>query len=154
MENELNKGKDMLRDLGESISELGQKIGKRFNNLVEELSTGAGEDSTFRPAADVYEMHGLWVVEMELPGVAKEGVKISVSDNVLTIKGTKSRAAGQASFELRERRLGNFIRMFELPEYVDGSGIKAKFSDGLLTVSFALPQPPEAETQTTTIDID
>jgi HSP20 family protein len=162
MENESNKEKDVLRELGEGLSQFGQRLGKKVNELVENFSaeegTGLGD---FRPISDVYETASHYVIEVELSGLTKEQVKIAAQEDILTVKGEKVRGneADITGFHKRGRRFGHFVLTFELPSTgIEMEGIKAKFNEGLLVIQFPMdkPEPPASEDDEdmTKIDIE
>ena len=89
------------------------------------------------PSVDVSETADNFEVRAELPGVAKDDLHVSVKDNLLTLSGEKRQENVDDTQNYRrvERRYGNFQRKFALPPEVKTDGIKAEFSDGVLTLS-------------------
>ena len=78
----------------------------------------------------------------ELPGVKQEDLKISLENQVLTLRGEKKQVAEENTERVHryERSYGAFERTFSLPSTVDAERIEANFADGLLTVTL-----PKAE---------
>jgi HSP20 family protein len=81
------------------------------------------------------------VVTASVPGTTKDGIEVSVYDNVLTIKAesvstTKSDDSTDKSngYLLRERRTGSYYRALRLPETVDYENAESTFKDGVLTI--------------------
>jgi HSP20 family protein len=72
----------------------------------------------------------------ELPGVKAEDVRISLENNVLTIRGEKRQAAEDKTDQVHryERYYGVFERSFSVPSTVDAEHIKASYDLGVLTV--------------------
>lgn len=95
------------------------------------------------PRADVVEKDDHYEVSVELPGVEKDAVKVSVENTVLTVSGeNKSEHKDEGdSYRRLERRYGAFSRSFELPEGVDAEKIGATFNNGVLKLS--VPKAPE-----------
>jgi HSP20 family protein len=96
------------------------------------------------PATDLVEKDKGYELSAEMPGLDASNVDVSVSGNVLTIKGEKKEEKeekGKNTY-LSERRYGAFQRSFQLPEGVDKEKIEAKFENGVLTV--AMPKTAEA----------
>jgi HSP20 family protein len=90
----------------------------------------------------------------ELPGMAKDDVKITVSsDNVLTIRGEKKREekTEEKNFMRVERTYGSFSRSFTLPDNLDTANIAAQFENGVLNVS--IPKTEPAKPKETEISI-
>lgn len=94
-------------------------------------------------ALDVAEKDDVYVVKASLPGVNPEDVDITLTDNVLTIRGeTKAdNEIKQENYHLRERRFGSFMRSITLPNAVDADKIEAVNENGVLTLTL-----PKAET--------
>jgi HSP20 family protein len=74
---------------------------------------------------------------MELPGLEKDDLKISVINNKIFIKGEKrfKKDYEKQKYYLLERPYGTFNRIFELPENAEIEGIKAKIKDGVLSIT-------------------
>jgi HSP20 family protein len=160
MDKHSQKGKDFVRDLGETFSDIGQRIGNKFNQIMDDLNTDETATGEAPVAIDVYETTTELVVEAEIPGVAKSDVSLKATGNVLNISGDKKAAQVEGKVSRRrERRFGAFSRMVTLPEEgLKMEEISAKFSDGVLTVRIPKlkPEPPKQQDDEdlTTIDID
>jgi len=105
--------------------------------------TALNGERTFAFPVDLSETDGQVVVKAALPGIQPEGVDISVSDGVLTIKGaTYSKdTTTTENYHRREIRYGAFSRAIALPSEVDDAKAEAEFQDGVLTVT--LPKAEE-----------
>lgn len=113
-----------------------------------------GEPSTaWVPAVDIVEEPDLMKITAEIPGVKPEDVKVTVTDNLLTISGTKMQVKEEKTSKTHrfERNYGAFQRTFTLPTTVNGKGIKAAYGEGLLTVT--LPKVETAKPQSVSIDV-
>lgn len=110
-------------------------------------------DREFSPAMDVVENPDGYLVSMDLPGVDRKDLEISVADNVLTIKGEKKdgREDTDSKFYRKESWEGSFQRTLSLPHGVDSSKIDAKMKDGVLAVS--LPKREEAKPKQIAVDV-
>lgn len=95
------------------------------------------------PNTDVYEEDNSIILEMELPGVSKDDLKINVNDdNLLTVKGEKkSPLAENANVLRRERNYGEFSRCMMLPEEADEGNIRANFKNGILHLEIPKKAP-------------
>ncbi|MDO9532481.1 MAG: Hsp20/alpha crystallin family protein [Deltaproteobacteria bacterium] len=91
----------------------------------------------FAPAVDVKESAEAVVVKAEVPGIDAQDINISVTGDVLTIKGEKKseREEKEANYHLVERNYGSFSRALKLPAAVDLDKIEAKYDKGVLTVT-------------------
>src|SRR5205085_12018816 len=96
------------------------------------------------PALDLYQNNDNVVAVVELPGMRKEDIEISLHDGMLTIAGErKSQTTEGDKAERSERYVGRFRRSITLPTRVDASKVNATYKDGILTV--ILPKAEEAK---------
>jgi len=93
-------------------------------------------------ALDVAEKEDAFVVKASVPGVPAEDVEVTLTDNVLTIKGEMKadKEINEENYHLRERRFGSFVRSVTLPTTVDADKIEAVNENGVLTLTL-----PKAE---------
>jgi HSP20 family protein len=92
------------------------------------------------PPASLTEIADGYMLEIEMPGVKKDGLDISAENNELTIVGRRSLPALEGMLIHRESRPENFRRVFELDPSIDGDKISAKIDQGLVTLTM-----PKAE---------
>ncbi|MBG0776809.1 MAG: Hsp20/alpha crystallin family protein [Desulfovibrionaceae bacterium] len=98
---------------------------------------GPGRADAWRPAADVCETDGAWVLRVDLPGVRREDVVLEARGRELALCGVR-RAEDDArggAYRMLERACGPFRRSFLLPPDVDGAAALAVLADGVLTVT-------------------
>lgn len=121
---------------------------KEFDKMVKTVTNPETrprvEFGGFKPRVDIQEDEKSIYFEVEIPGVRKDDVKVSVGeDNILTIKGEKR-------FEKKddiktccksERTYGDFERSFQLPELVSAEKIEAKYENGMLYLSVPKLEP-------------
>jgi len=90
----------------------------------------------FTPAVNTREGDDAYFIDVDLPGVKKEDVEISVDKNVLTIKGKREtrNEVKEDDYYRIESAYGTFSRSFTLPEKVDVENIEAKSEDGVLEI--------------------
>ena len=93
--------------------------------------------NSFSPRINLYEDEKSLFVDVEIPGVNKSDIKITLQDNILTIEGEKKREKKlkEENFFTNERVFGSFKRSFNLPVEVDTEKVKAKFENGMLNIS-------------------
>lgn len=102
---------------------------------------------------DVKETDGAYTVQAEVPGVAKEDINVSIDGNVVTLRAEIKQHDSQASGEklLRsERYYGAVARSFQLPVDIDQPQAKARYDNGVLTLS--LPKKQANGTQRLAIE--
>ncbi len=100
--------------------------------------------SDWIPAVDISEHDTEYLVKLELPGVSKDDVKITMQNNILTVRGEKrkEKESKGSNYHRVERSYGAFQRNFTLPSTVRADRIDASYSDGILTI--VLPKAEEA----------
>lgn len=103
------------------------------------------------PAIDMYQTDDEVVVRAALPGLKPEDVQISVTGDVLTLRGEFKQAdeKKEATYHIREQRYGSFERAVMLPTEVQTEKAKAEFENGVLTVT--LPKAEAVKPRTITI---
>ncbi|MBI5463368.1 MAG: Hsp20/alpha crystallin family protein [Ignavibacteriales bacterium] len=103
------------------------------------------ELSMWTPSVDIAEQDDQFVVKVELPGVNKDDVKITLESNILTVRGEKKQEKEEKgkSFHRVERSYSSFQRSFTLPTTVKSDKIDAGYRDGILTI--VLPKADEAK---------
>jgi HSP20 family protein len=130
----------------------------RMNRLFEDASQRRAHDANLNdevesadwyPAADVYEDDNNYVVAVDLPGIDRASLDISVDDDRLTIKGQRD---GQGTKQHRQEcPRGKFLRTFSVPSSVDQNAINADYKEGVLKVF--LPKRPEQKSQRVEIKV-
>lgn len=97
----------------------------------------------FTPAVDIFETDRGITVLADMPGVAADGIKIDLQDNVLTLSGDVKpwEDAGESDV-LVEFEIGRYYRQFTLSEVIDQSKIEAKLENGVLRLN--LPKAEKA----------
>lgn len=94
-------------------------------------------EAEWAPAVDVSETADKVVVKAEVPGIEAKDIDISLSGDVLTIKGEKKseREEKKENYHLVERSYGSFSRSLRLPAAVKADKIEASYKQGVLTVT-------------------
>src|SRR5215467_8126853 len=92
-------------------------------------------EQSIMPPASVTEIADGYVLEIEMPGVKKDGLDISAENNELTIVGRRSLPAVEGTLVHHESRRENFRRTFELDPSIDADKISAKIDQGLVTLT-------------------
>ena len=130
-----------LVSLQDRMNRLFEDASERRASEVEQSDEVEGAD--WYPAADVYENDGEYTVAVDLPGLDRAALDISVDDDRLTVRGKR---AGQDTTKHRgECPRGNFLRTFSVPASVDQKDIRADYKDGVLQVH--LPKRSEQKAQ-------
>ena len=103
-----------------------------IQHRLERLATGP---QGWTPAMDLCETAQAYILTAELPGVAREQVRIDIRDGKLTLHGRREARVSCERYHQVERGHGEFCRSVVLPQAVDTSAISAEMRDGVLTVT-------------------
>ena len=101
------------------------------------------------PVSSVIEDGDRYMLQVEMPGVNKEGLEISVENNELTILGRRSLPTMDGTLIHRESRPENFRRTFELDPSIDPGKISAKIEQGVVTLT--LPKAEQVKPRKITV---
>ncbi len=101
------------------------------------------EALTMEPAVDVLEKENAIMVRAELPGIARDEIKLEIHENKLIIKGEHKteKEDKKDNFYRKEIEIGSFYRMVDLPSDVDASTSEATLKDGILEVNLKKIEP-------------
>jgi len=131
------------RAFGE-LSSLRRDMDKLWDRFSGETPFAKTFGETWLPSVDISETKDNFVVKAELPGLEAKDVNVSISGDVLTIKGEKKTEEEEKDehYHCVERYSGSFQRVFQLPSGVKTDMIEATFDKGVLRVT--LPKVEEA----------
>lgn len=118
----------------------------RLANLQDELDRFFETPAlAWAPALDVHEDKDGYTVNVELPGLKREDIDVSLHDGSLVISGERKAENIEEGTEVhrRERFYGKFSRVLSLPTAVNADKVNASYKNGILTVT--LPKAEEAK---------
>jgi HSP20 family protein len=151
-----------LQDIESRYVDEMQRIQERMNRLMEtggqagaEAGAGAGAGTpgeVVMPLADVRETEDLVIVTMDLPGIDKSDVDITVTEGNLTVRAVKSAQTetDQGGYHKKERTFSRFERTVTLPVDVKSDQARARLNNGVLEITL----PKEVVTSRKRISID
>ena len=139
---------DPFRELLDIKDDFDRMIDRLFKS---EFSLWEGRGA---PPVDIYEDEDNIIVKAEVPGISKENLSVTLSDDTLTIsaKDVKEKEIKKENYYRKEIRRGGFTRSFTLPCAVDRNKVKATMKDGILEI--VLPKAEEAKEKEIKIDIE
>ena len=125
-----------------SLRRLNTILDEAFNAWPFQTQDNGSVTSSWLPPCDVFEDKSAVKIVAEIPGVNAEEVKISLENNLLTLRGEKRQQAEEQTERVHryERSYGVFERSFSLPTSVDPDKIDAQYAHGVLTITI-----PKAE---------
>lgn len=124
-----------------------QSFNSVINTLLDERRSVAAD---YMPSSDIIETDAAFEIQMALPGVKKEDVKISLEGELLRVEGEKKHVEERtdARFIKKEMSFGRFSRAFKIGK-VESSKIEAEFEHGILKITL----PKRAEEKPAQIQI-
>ena len=127
------------------LSSLRDEMNRLFDLSGPSFGRDTGVFSGWSPALDVYQDKDNVFVKLELPGLRKEDIDITLQNGMLVISGERKHEEEKTEGETfrSERYFGRFHRSVTLPTNVDSGAVKASYKDGILTVT--LPKAEEAK---------
>jgi HSP20 family protein len=131
----------------------------RMNRLFEEAAERRGragdeegeiERADWIPAADIYEDEREYLLALDLPGINRESLDVSLDEGRLTVRGERAQTEG-VGVRRAERPQGRFVRSFTLPDAVEREAIAADYKDGVLLLH--LPKRSEKKSARVRIEV-
>jgi HSP20 family protein len=128
-----------------------------IDRWFDDMFTGhpmAESETGWVPRADVHENDNAFVVQLDLPGVEKENVKVKFEDDTLVVSGERKHEsiADEKNFHRVERVYGSFTRSISVPKDVDSEKISASFKNGVLEIT--LPKADEVKAKEIEIKVN
>jgi HSP20 family protein len=116
-----------------------------FNDMLRPFEAEGVSDRAWAPAVDIRETDDDVTLLVDLPGMKKEDVDVTLENNVLTVSGERKfdREESNDNYHRIERSYGSFTRSFTLNQNVHTDKVDANFKDGVLTIS--LPKEEQAK---------
>jgi len=129
----------------ERLSQLREEMNRLLDGSLAGFAERAGLFSGWAPALDITQDKDTVFVKVELPGLKKEDIDISLHEGMLTISGERKqeKREGEGETFREERYFGRFHRTVTLPTAVQADKVKASYRDGILEIE--LPKAEEAK---------
>ncbi len=136
------------------LTDLRDEIDRLFEFPLSEMTRGSRVFSGWTPALDLYEEKDNLVVKVELPGMKREDIDVSLHEGSLSISGERKSEEKRKDADVyrSERFVGRFQRTVMLPTPVAGDKVKAQYKDGILTIT--LPKTEEAKPKRIDVNVN
>jgi HSP20 family protein len=134
------------------VSDIQSEVNRLFDNFFgRPMSAATGRP--WAPPVDLYETADDLVLTLELPGVRDKDVTVSITGDLLTVKGERrfEHDIKEQQFLHVERVYGKFERLVQLPIPVQADKVKATYRDGVLEIK--LPKTEEIKPKEIKVDI-
>ena len=137
----------------QGLGDIQQEVNRLFDSFFGRPASARGGERMWIPLADVYETKDDLVVSLELPGVREKEVSVSITGDLLTVRGERKfeTEANRDAFHRVERAYGRFERSIALPVPVQTDKVKATYRDGLLEIK--LPKVEAVKPKEIKIDV-
>jgi len=135
------------------LLDLEREMNRFFDTSFEILPDKIAKEGIWSPSLDIIEDKDNLTIKVDLPGVKQQDIDISISGNVLTLKGERKREEEykDKNYHRVERFYGAFQRSFSLPPYADTSKVKASYKDGVLEIT--IPKTEEAKPKQIKVEV-
>jgi HSP20 family protein len=133
---------------------LREAMNRLFEESMVPSTPAARGGQSFTPALDLSETPDAYVVEVAVPGMKAEDMKLTFENGVLTIAGEVKQENEQKerNYHRVERRFGRFSRSITFPTTVKGDAIEARLEHGVLHLT--LPKAEEVKPRQITINVN
>src|SRR3989338_455203 len=129
----------MIEDIFDEIKRMRKDIDSMFNNFFQssEFKKIKEVSSMRTPPSDVKDTKDSVVINLDMPGVDKKDIQVSVIENRLEVKAQKKRESKIESkgYFKQERSFSGFYRALTLPSDVDAENAKVDYKDGVLKIT-------------------
>jgi HSP20 family protein len=134
------------RPFGE-LGSLRREMDRLWDSFFGERPLARAWEREWAPSLDVSETKDNFVVKAEVPGIDAKDIDISLTGDVLTIKGEKKqeKEEKEEDYHLVERSYGAFSRSIRLPAEVESTKIKASYKNGILRVTLPKSEKVKAK---------
>ena len=145
----MKRNRDFIWDTGWSLTRFGRLV-HQVSGKLPSAPGWAGE--TAHPPMDIYEDESGLHVELEVPGMTRDELKIRLDRDRLSIEGFKHSEGDRECLRYMcvEREFGVFRRIVEVPVSVDASGVRGTLADGVLKINL----PKVTERRRTVVDVE
>jgi len=136
------------------LFDLRDELDRLFESPFGELSRTSRLMNGWSPAVDLYEDKNNFIVKVELPGMKREDIEVSLHDGALTISGERKSEEkfDDANLHRTERYFGRFQRSLLLPKAVQADKVAAQYRDGVLSIT--LPKSEEAKPKQIEVNVN
>lgn len=114
-------------------------FGKRFSDIMDEFFNDAvaTRQGSFSPKINISESEKQYMIDVEVPGMDKKDIDVSLENRQLTISGERKfeNEEKDTRYHRVETHFGSFTRSFRLPDSVDENSINAQYNNGILSIT-------------------
>ena len=133
------------------LTDLQEDFGRLFSPALRQNQPEGWRDLV--PSLEIHEDENQFTVNVDVPGIERKDIDISVTGNTLTFKGERKHEEKkrEKGYFYSERRYGSFQRSIQLPSEVESDKIAASYKDGVLEVT--IPKSEKAKPKQIKVDV-
>ncbi len=130
-----------------------EELDRLFSTLATGRGVREGRETLWLPAVDVEETDDAVIVRAEVPGMEKDDIKVTITDDTLVISGERreEKEEKEKNYHHREIYYGKFYRAVRLPVDVDREKAKASYKQGILEI--VLPKSERVKPRTIDVEV-
>lgn len=127
-----------------------------FEDINRDFEGAQTSTQSYVPRVDISDDTNNIYVHAELPGLTKDSVKVTVTDGMLILRGEKKHEEKKEdrNYFRIERRYGEFVRQFTLPDNVDEANVRANFANGILEITIPKKEPEKPKEREVPINVN
>ena len=131
---------DPFRELGREFGSFHREMDDLLRRTFGAHEVTAEEGVLLAPPVNTYARDNTFFVQVEIPGLDKKDIEVSLEGNQLTIRGERksTREVKEQDYLLRESRQGTFLRRLTLPDGVNTDKVHAGYKDGILEITMPM----------------
>lgn len=133
----------------DALSTVQREMENLFGHVLSDASQNGQTTHGWRTPVAMWDDADKVFLELELPGVARDSLDVSVHKGTMRISGERKAPEGDRNYWVNDRVYGTFERNVALPEDVDADSIDARLTDGVLHIE--LSKRPEAQPKKITV---
>jgi len=152
-QNGLQRSQESANPLMSLQHEINRAFDDFWSRFERPFDSTHGFLTTAQPRVDISDTDNEVEISVELPGLDEKDIDVTLTDDVLTIRGEKKaeKEEKRSGYYMSERTYGAFHRSIPLPAGVDSSKADARFKKGVLTIQ--MPKTPEAKSKVRRIEV-
>jgi HSP20 family protein len=135
------------------VGDIQSEVNRLFDTFFGRTAQAGAPERAWAPAADMYETKDELVIKVDVPGTSEKDVHVSITGELLTLKGQRLEPEDvkPEQYFRAERWGGRVERIFQLPIPIQADKVRAKYRDGVLTVT--LPKVEAVKPKEIKIDV-
>ena len=133
----------------DALATVQREMENLFGRVLNETSDSNGATRGWRAPVAMWDDADKVFLEIEIPGVTKDSLDLTVHNGMMRISGERKAPEGERNYWVNDRTYGPFDRTIALPEDVDADNIDARLADGVLHI--VLSKHPEAQPKKITV---